>query len=368
MTDLSVDTVIIGAGAVGLAIAEALSRENKEILVIESEEDFGKITSSRISGVIHAGLYYPTGSLKSKFCVLGNKLIYDYCEKNFIPYINTGKLLVATSINQKEKIEQIKKQAEINGVENIKKISKKESYNLEPLIYCEEALLVPSSGIIDVVSYMRSLVGKIQDLGNMIAYNSSLKNINFDGKKFTLNIFNQQETTIECNKVINSAGLFASDVASKISVLKEKFIPKTYYAKGNYFSSKKNFKINHLIYPIPEDVGLGVHLTLELDNSVKFGPDVEWVKNPNDYAINENRKKIFADKISKYFPSFDISLLQPSYSGIRPIIDKNNKAKRDFVIQGEKDHEIPNLVNLYGIESPGLTSSLAIAEYVKNLI
>ena len=310
MTDFSVETVVIGAGVVGLAIAQELSRKSEEVLIIETEDDFGKITSSRNSGVIHAGIYYPKNSLKSKFCVLGNRLLYDYCKKNHIPFLNTKKLLVASSIDQIKIIDQIKNQAEENGVEGIKKISKTEASNLEPLIHCEEALLVSSSGIVDVVSLMRSLVGRIQDSGSMIAYKSEIKKINFDGNKFSLSVNNDSEITIECKKLINSAGLFASEVANTIEELKKEFIPKTYYAKGNYFSVSKNLGIQHLIYPIPEGFGLGIHLTLELDHSIKFGPDVEWVDKPDDYKVDANKKNFFLGHL--IFKSLSITLMPSS--------------------------------------------------------
>ena len=313
MTDFRVETVVIGAGIVGLAIAYELSRKNNDVLILETEDEFGKITSSRNSGVIHAGIYYPENSLKSKFCVLGNRLLYDYCKKNFIPYLNTKKLLVASSLDQINVIDQIKNQAENNGVEGIKKISKTEASNLEPLIYCEEALLVSSSGIVDAVSLMRSLVGRIQDSGSMIAYKSEIKKINFDGNKFLLSIVNDSETTIECKKLVNSAGLFASNVANTIEELKKEFIPKTYYAKGNYFSVSKDFGIRHLIYPIPEGFGLGIHLTLELDHSIKFGPDIQWIDDPLDYSVDESRKNNFIVEIKKYFPSVDSDLLKWQY-------------------------------------------------------
>ncbi len=367
MSDFSVDTAIIGAGVVGLAIARELSQKNKEVLIIEAEENFGQITSSRNSGVIHAGIYYPEKSLKSKFCVSGNKLLYDFCKKNFVPYKNTKKLLIASSYDQINIIENIKKQAEKNGVENIQKLSKNDVYKLEPLISCEEALLVPSSGIIDVISFMMSLVGHIEDSGGMISYNSKLKKIIIEKNKFKLFIENKGETVISCNEIINSSGIYSSDVAHKIEGLKKNYIPETFFAKGNYFSSNKNYGIKHLIYPIPEGFGLGIHLTLELDGSIKFGPDVEWVNNIDDYKVNINKKNLFAKEILKYFPSFDINMLQPSYAGIRPIINKKDKSMRDFVIQTLNDHEIPNLINLYGIESPGLTSSLAIAKHIADI-
>ena len=368
MSDYKVDTVIIGAGVVGLAIAEILCRFGKEVIVLESEDDFGRITSSRNSGVIHAGIYYLENSLKSKFCVEGNKLLYEYCQKNNIPFENTKKLLVASSNDQIEIIDEIQNKAEKNGVQGIRRITKQEVKNIEPLIFCEEALLIPSSGIIDAVAYMRSLVGKIEDSGGMLAYNSKLIKCELKNNRFTLYVSGQEETVIECNQLINSSGLFASDVANKIDGLEKKLVPKTFYAKGNYFSAGKNLGIRHLIYPIPEGFGLGIHLTLELDHSVKFGPDVQWIDDPMDYSVDESKKNNFIVEIKKYFPSFDPDLLKPSYAGIRPILDNKDKSMRDFVIQDQSIHSIPKLINLYGIESPGLTSSLAIARYVKQLL
>ena len=202
----------------------------------------------------------------------------------------------------------------------------------------------------------------------MIAYNSRIKKIVSKDKKFIVYVEGSQNSSIKCNYLINSAGIFASDVAHLIEELDQKYIPKTFYAKGNYFSTGKKLGFNHLIYPIPEGFGLGIHLTLELDHTVKFGPDVEWVDNPNDYNVNVDRKHYFLKEILKYFPSFDKNLLQPSYAGIRPILNKKDKSMRDFKIQSFSDHSIPNLINLYGIESPGLTSSLSLAKYVSEIL
>jgi len=368
MSNFEVDTAIIGAGVVGLTIGNELSSSGKELLILESENNFGKITSSRNSGVIHAGIYYPTNSLKSKMCVKGNKLIYDYCKKNSIPHLNTKKILVASSDDQINIIDKIKKQAEINGVEKIENLTNKQVSKLEPLISCKEALLIPSSGIIDSSQFMRSLVGKIEDSGGMISYNSKIFKIELQNEFFLLHINDEDKTIIKCKELINSAGIFATNISDLIEGIDKKFIPQTFYAKGNYFTTGKNFGIKHLIYPIPEGFGLGIHLTLELDFSVKFGPDVEWTEDPNDYNVNLSRKSEFANEILKYFPSFDINLLQPGYVGIRPIMNKKDKLMRDFIIHTVEDHRIPNLINLYGIESPGLTSSLALAEYVKELL
>ena len=367
MADFSSDIVIIGAGVIGLAIAKTLSEEGKEVLVLEELPEFGKITSSRNSGVIHAGIYYPENSLKTKMCVEGNKLLYDYCNKFSIPHKNTKKILVASSDEQIKIIDNIKMQAEKNGVQNIEKISKSKVSTLEPLITCSEALLIPSSGIIDSYSFMNSLEGQIKDSQGMVSYNSKVSKINFDGKSFTLQVWDQEDnnfTSIDCKQLVNSAGLYASTIVNSIEELDKKFIPQTYFAKGNYFSLNRDLGIKHLIYPIPEGFGLGIHLTLEMDNTIKFGPDVEWVEKIDDYDVKVDRKVEFISEILKYLPSLDVNLLTPSYSGIRPIMNKKDKSMRDFIIDTSQDHNISGLINLYGIESPGLTSSLSLAKHI----
>jgi L-2-hydroxyglutarate oxidase LhgO len=369
MTDFNTEIVIIGAGVVGLAIAKELSSRGKEVLILEQFSAFGQITSSRNSGVIHAGIYYDDKSFKAKMCVEGNKLLYQYCDFYKIPHRNTKKILVASTDEQTKIIDNIKNQAEKNGVLNIEKISKSKVAKLEPLIKCEEALLIPSSGIIDVISFMSSLEGQIKDSQGMISYNSEVSKINFDGSGFNIEVLDERKniTKIRSNKLINSAGLFASDIANKIQELNESLIPQTFYAKGNYFSLTKDLGIRHLIYPIPEGFGLGVHLTLELNNTIKFGPDVEWVENNKNYKVDIERKNFFKDEILKYLPSLDVNLLQAAYSGIRPIMNTKNKSMRDFVINTYADHKIFGLINLYGIESPGLTSSLALAKYIADI-
>jgi L-2-hydroxyglutarate oxidase LhgO len=366
MANFSTDIVIIGAGVIGLATARTLSEYGKEVLVLEELSEFGKITSSRNSGVIHAGIYYPENSLKAKMCVEGNKLLYEYCNKYSIPHKNTKKILVASSEDQVKIIDDIKVQAEKNSVQNIEKISKSKVSILEPLIECKEALLIPTSGIIDSYSLMNSLEGQIKDAKGMIAYNSKVSKINFDGKFFTLQIQDQENniTSIRCKYLINSAGLYASKVANSIEELNKKFIPKTYYAKGNYFSLSRDLGIKHLIYPIPEGFGLGIHLTLEMDNTIKFGPDVEWIEDIDDYEVNDKSKERFTKEILKYLPSLKANLLVANYSGIRPIMNKKDKSMRDFTISTEQDHNISGLINLYGIESPGLTSSLSLAKHI----
>ena len=368
MADFRTEIVIIGAGVIGLAIAREVSELGKEVLLVEELNEFGKITSSRNSGVIHAGIYYPRNSLKAKMCVDGNKLLYEYCKKFSIPHKNTKKILVATNENQIKIIDEIKIKAEKNGVQNIEKISKSKVLALEPLINCNEALLVNSSGIIDSYSFMNALEGQVKQANGMIAYNSKVSKINFDGKFFNLQIHDPKNniTTIGCKYLINSAGLYASEVANKIEELNKKIIPKTYYAKGNYFSLSKDLGIRHLVYPIPDGFSLGIHLTLEMDNTIKFGPDVEWVRNLDNYEVNEKRKEIFIKEVLKYLPTLDANLLKANYSGIRPIMNKKDISMRDFIISSDKDHGISGLINLYGIESPGLTSSLSLAKHIVN--
>ena len=364
------DVIIIGGGIIGLATGYQILKEfpDKKLLLIEKEKKLAFHQSGHNSGVIHAGVYYSENSLKSKFCVEGNKLLYNYCKKNHVPYENTKKLIVASSKDQIAIIDNIKIQAEKNGVTKIKKISQKEVQKIEPHVFCQEALLVPSSGIIDAIAYMRSLVGKIEECGGMLAFNSKVIKSSFSNNKFIVQVSGKEDTIIQCNQLINSAGLFASQVASRIEGLDKKYIPETFFAKGNYFSINKDLGIRHLIYPIPNKFSLGIHLTPELDYSVKFGPDFEWVDDPEDYKVDINKKKLFTNEIKKYLLDFDSNSLNPSYTGIRPIIEKKDKSKRDFIIQTESTHSIPNLINLYGIESPGLTSSLALAQNIRDLL
>ena len=359
------NTVIIGAGVVGLAIAKEMSYKNNEVIIIEKEGKIGQITSSRNSGVIHAGMYYQSHTLKAKFCVEGNQLLYEYAKKFNVPFINTKKIIVANNKSQMEKVHKIKEQAEINGVKNIEIIDEKQVNKLEPLIKSAGGLLVPSTGVIDQHSLMHSYLGEYENNGGMVAYNSTVKKISYLNNRFEILVFNKDiETKIICNNLINAAGIFSSDVANTIEGLDKKYIPNTFLAKGNYFSLNKKLPINHLIYPVPEKISLGIHLTLEVDRSIKFGPDAEWVEDPYDYSVNESLKSKFVNSINKYLPNVNENMLSPSYAGIRPITSKEDRVKRDFTISTVENHQIENLINLYGIESPGLTSSLAIAKYV----
>ena len=359
------NTVVIGAGVVGLAIAKEISAKTREAIILEKEAKIGQITSSRNSGVIHAGIYYQSNSLKSKFCVEGNKLLYAYANKFNVPFINTKKIIVASDESQMEKIFEIKKQATANGVERLEILNEHQVNQLEPLIKSSGGLHVPSTGIIDQHSLMQSYLGEFENNGGMVSYNSIVDRISINNKKFEIEVINEKnKTKIICDYLINAAGIFASDIANNINGLDKEYVPNTYLAKGNYFSLNKKLPINHLIYPVPEKISLGIHLTLEIDKSIKFGPDAEWVDDPNDYSVNENLKSKFCNSINRYLPDISEDMLSPSYAGLRPITSKGDRAKRDFTISTVENHKIENLINLYGIESPGLTSSLAIANYV----
>ena len=364
------NTVVIGAGVVGLAIAKEICAKNKEVLVLEKEGQIGQITSSRNSGVIHAGMYYHSNSLKAKFCVEGNKLLYTYAKKFNVPFINTKKIIVANNQSQLDQVLEIKNQAELNGVDNLELLDPKQVNQLEPLIKSFGGLLVSSTGVIDQHNLMQSYLGEFENNGGMISYNSNVKKISIVNNKFEIEVMDNENTItlIICDHLINAAGIFASDVANTIEGLDKKYVPNTYLAKGNYFSLNKKLPITHLIYPVPEKISLGIHLTLEIDHSIKFGPDAEWVNDPYDYSVDENLKSKFVNSINKYLPNITEDMLTPAYAGLRPITSKEDRAKRDFTISTAEDHKIEKLINLYGIESPGLTSSLAIAKYVNDKI
>ena len=370
MEKFNTNIVVIGAGVVGLAIAKEISAKNNDIIILEKEDKIGQITSSRNSGVIHAGMYYQSSSLKAKFCVEGNKLLYAYAKKFNVPFINTKKIIIANNESQMDQVLEIKNIAELNGVENLEILDAKQINQAEPLIKSFGGLLVPSTGVIDQHSLMQSYLGEFENNGGMISYNSNVKKISIINKKFEIEVMDNENTitVINCDHLINAAGIFASDVANIIDGLDKKYVPNTYLAKGNYFSLNKKLPITHLIYPVPEKISLGIHLTLEIDHSIKFGPDAEWVEDPYDYSVDENLTSKFIKSINKYLPDITENMLFPAYAGLRPITIKEDRFKRDFTISTFEDHQIENLINLFGIESPGLTSSLAIAKYVRERI
>ncbi len=361
MTD-RVETIVLGAGVIGLAIAKKLAELGHQIMILEKESSFGMGVSSRNSEVIHAGLYFNESWLKTKLCVTGKELLYGYAESRHIPYKRCGKLMVASSPTELAKLEQIKSQAAKNGVLDLKPLSATMCRDLEPDIHAVEGVFSPSSGVIDTHSLMQSLLADVETAGGQAVFNTEVAEIEkaADGFKITL----VDGYSLECTRLINAAGLGAQNLAHKIDTLDNSLIPDLVMAKGCYFSYSGQSKFNHLVYPLPFQGGLGIHLTLDIEGGVKFGPDVEFVKT-EDYSVNSDLKLKFIEAIHHYFPGVDPLKLNPDYAGIRPKLSKDGL---DFMIQFEDDHRIPGLVNLFGIESPGLTSCLAIADYVKDKV
>ncbi|MBI3701960.1 MAG: NAD(P)/FAD-dependent oxidoreductase [Afipia sp.] len=362
-----IDCVVVGAGVVGLAVGRRLAQAGLEVIVLEAAGDIGTGTSSRNSEVIHAGIYYPAGSLMAQLCVSGKKMLYTYCSERGIAHRRCGKLIVATSESENSKLASIKAHAEANGVDDMTPLSGAEACALEPALSCTGALLSPSTGIVDSHAYMLSLRGEIEDDGGALAFHAPLVRAKSNADGFEVEVGGDAPMTLGCRLLINSAGLSAPAIARSIEGMPAEHIPTAYYAKGNYFSCSTRVPFSHLIYPVPEAGGLGVHLTIDLGGQAKFGPDVEWVKEL-DYMVDPARAERFYPAIRRYWPSLPDGALSPSYAGIRPKIVPPEIARQDFVIQGSADHGLPGLVNLFGIESPGLTSSLAIAERVAALV
>jgi L-2-hydroxyglutarate oxidase LhgO len=361
-----VECVVVGAGVVGLAIARRLAEAGREVIVLEAADAIGTVTSSRNSEVIHAGIYYPAGSLMARLCVAGKQALYDYCRDRGIPHRNSGKLIVATRPEEIAKLASIKAHAEANGVADLKQLSGTEARALEPALACEAALLSPSTGIVDSHSYMLSLRGEAEAAGAAFAFLAPLERGRVTADGFELDVGGEAPMTLSCDMLINSAGLSATAIARMLDGMPLDLIPPAYLAKGCYFSCNAKAPFSRLIYPVPEPGGLGVHLTLDLAGQARFGPDVEWVDHI-DYTVDPARGERFYPAIRRYWPSLPDGALMPSYSGMRPKIVPPAVAVQDFMIQGAQTHGVPGLINLFGIESPGLTSSLAIADYVAEM-
>ena len=362
----SVDCVVVGAGVIGLAVARRHAQAGREVVVLEAAEGIGTVTSSRNSEVIHAGIYYKAASLMARMCVTGKKMLYQYCAEHGVPHKNCGKLIVATTPKEAEKLQSIRAHAEANGVLDMQMLSGEAARALEPALNCDAALLSPSTGIIDSHAFMLALRGDAEAAGAALAFHTPLLHARAVAGKIELDAGGDAPMTVECRLLVNSAGLNAPAVARGIDGMPLELIPCAYLAKGNYFSCSKKAPFSHLIYPVPEPGGLGVHLTLDMAGQARFGPDVEWV-DTIDYAVDPARAERFYPAIRKYWPALPDGALMPSYSGMRPKIVPPAVASQDFVIQGPKDHGVAGLINLFGIESPGLTSSLAIADYVGEL-
>ena len=365
MSDM-VDSVVVGAGVVGLAVARALALQGREVLLLEAANAIGTETSSRNSEVIHAGIYYPQGSLKARLCVRGKAMLYDYCGARGLPHSRCGKLIVATSEQQRAQLEGIRQRAAANGVQDLQWLTRDEARALEPELECVAALLSPSTGIVDSHALMLALLGDLENAGGLLALNSPLAGAQCASNAIHLEA--QDGTRISARTVVNAAGLHAPDLARRFVGLDPIHVPHAAYAKGSYFTLAGRAPFSHLIYPVPEAAGLGVHLTLDLGGQAKFGPDVQWVDGPDDLVVDASRAQVFYAEVRKYWPGLRDGALAAGYAGIRPKIHGSQEPAADFLIQGHKQHGVAGLVNLFGIESPGLTSALAIGEHVAGML
>jgi len=359
----TVDVIVIGAGVVGLAVARAFALRGREVLILEANPQFGMETSSRNSEVIHAGIYYPRNSLKARLCVAGRDQLYTFCESNGVGFRICGKLIVATSQSQLRGLEQIRSAASGNGVE-LSALTREAALRLEPQLNCVGALYSPLTGIVDSHEYMLSLLGHVEEHGGSLVCDSRVTSLEPQAGGLLVGV-NGEAASLLAGTVVNSAGLSAPAVARL--VLPADCVPALHFAKGTYFSLAGRSPFQHLVYPIPEHGGLGVHLTLDLGGRARFGPDVQWVDALN-YDVDPRRAEQFYSAIREYWPALQDGALAPAYAGIRPRITGPGEPLADFRIDGPQVHGVAGLVNLFGIESPGLTSSLAIADYVVNLV
>lgn len=364
----NVDVLIIGAGVVGLAIAAKLSQRYPNLLLIDKNAGFGEETSSRNSEVIHAGIYYPENSLKAKLCVKGKELLYQYCQNRNIPHQRVGKLLVAHNEKEEAQLRAMLKQAKLNGVDDLAWQTQTQLSVSTPALAATAALLSPSTGVIDVHSYMQSLLADIENQGGLFVAKTNFVSatVNKLGIAATLNS-QGEHIKLQCKTIINCAGLHATEVARAVSEMPTNKIPKLHYCRGHYFSYQGKSPFKQLIYPIPEANGLGIHASLNTAGQLKFGPDTEYITDIN-YQVSDKLKAKFVGAITKYFPDIDSTRLIPDYAGIRPKLQGPNDPFKDFLIQSQQQHNVQGLINLFGIDSPGLTSSLAIAEYIDELI
>jgi len=358
-----VETIVIGAGVVGLAAGRALARDGREVLVLEAERHFGTATSSRNSEVIHAGIYYPAGSLKARLCVEGRRMLYAYCAARGVAHRKLGKLIVATRGGQVEALRSILDRALANGVENIAMIDAAEARRLEPRLACIAALHSRETGIVDSHGLMLALLGDLEAAGGSLACASPFSRAERSGDGWIVHTGGGSPFALEADLLVNAAGLQAQEVAAQIESLPPAQIPARHLARGCYFQLAGRAPFARLIYPVPAPGGLGVHLTLDLGGQARFGPDVEWIDDV-DYNVDARRADSFYAEVREYWPQLPDASLAPAYAGIRPKLSGPGEPAADFVIAGPESHGVPGLVNLFGIESPGLTACLAIGAQV----
>ncbi len=365
-----IDAVVIGAGVVGLAVGRELALQGLEVMVLESENAIGTGTSSRNSEVIHAGIYYPAGSLKARLCVLGKQLLYAYCQDRGVAHQRLGKLIVATSPEQVAQLAGIQAKAAANGVHDLRLISAAEARAMEPALACQAALWSPGTGIVDSHGLMLALQGDMENAGGLLALLSPVRSIGVGQgtPSHPLRVGTEDGTELAARFVVNAAGLHAVALAHRTEGLDTSRLPRAFYAKGHYFTLAGQAHFSRLIYPVPEHGGLGVHLTLDLGGQARFGPDVQWVEDPSDLLVDPRRGDAFYAEVRQYWPELPDGALQPGYAGMRPKISGPGEPAADFRMDGPQQHGVPGLVNLFGIESPGLTSALALAAEVRAML
>jgi len=362
-----VECVVVGAGVVGLAVARALALAGREVVVLETADAIGTETSSRNSEVVHAGIYYPKDSLKARFCVAGRHALYAYCAERGVPISRLGKLIVAAEAAEVATLETIRLKALANGVDDLYAIGGAEAMAMEPALRCAGALVSPSTGIVDSHALMLAYQGDAEAAGAMVVFHAPIVAAAVAGTGFELDVGGAEPMRLACETLVNAAGLGAVALARRIEGLPDRHIPPAYLCKGSYYSLAGRAPFGRLIYPVPEPGGLGVHLTIDLGGQARFGPDVEWIETI-DYAVDPKRAADFYAAIRRYWPGLPDDALLPGYAGIRPKISGPTDPAADFVVSGPASHGISGLVNLFGIESPGLTASLALADHVATLL
>jgi len=357
------DCVVIGAGVIGLAVGRALAMRGRQVVVLEAEDDIAAHTSSRNSEVIHAGIYYPRGSLKAQTCVTGKQALYAYCEERGVPHRRLGKLIVATTEEERPLLERYLASARANGVHDLRSLCGEEVRSLEPGVRAVAGLLSPSTGIVDSHTLIQTLQGDLEAQDGVVVCRSRVTRIERGPAGFAVHLDDDAGFAVECAAVVNAAGLWATEVAGRIAGFPRESIPRLYLAKGHYYTLQAKSPFARLVYPVAGGGGLGVHVTLDLAGQAKFGPDVSWVESV-DYRFDEGRRRAFAEAIRRYYPELREADLAPGYTGIRPKLSGPGEAAADFLIQGPRAHGAEGLVNLFGIESPGLTAVFPLAERV----
>jgi L-2-hydroxyglutarate oxidase LhgO len=363
--NMNIDVLVLGAGVVGIANARALQLAGNDVVLVDAEPRFGMHTSSRNSEVIHAGVYYPPGSLKARLCVRGKELLYAYCAARAVPHKRLGKLIVATQASEEDILNSYVAKAKANGVDDLHPVSRDELARLEPEVHGTAAIFSPSTGIVDSHGFMAAMLDDFENAGGIFARKTRIERAVAEASGFTI-ILDDGEC-FSVRRLVNSAGLEAPVFAGRIEGLAMEHVPERRFAIGHYYGLGRRSPFHHLVYPVAVQGALGVHVTLDMTGAARFGPDIRWLDEVN-YVFDDSRRGEFLEAIARYFPAICTDDLVPAYTGVRPKIIVDGKVAEDFVISGPAQHGLPGLVNLFGIESPGLTSALAIAEQVQTLL